>query len=561
MSINVTPNLKLSVPDFDQVPWDTDVNTNWAVLDAAVGLFTAIPDMTGVWKNATAYAYGQSAVDSADSSIWSCVQSHTSSAAPLSFANERVSFPGRWASTGPSAQFWADQAAASSSSAAASAAAAANSAAAAVGALPLTGGTMTGFITLHADPSAAMHAATKEYVDARVGGVGYLPITGGTLTGPLYAGGNGIGYMNIAVADRILVGFGWNGAIYATVNGAVWGNLATQSYVYNGFLPLTGGNLTGTIYTTGELQAASTVRLASSGAFFTTNASVTAINWDSSGWQLQYIRASGTLRYLDASSRVLFNFDGSGNLQALNNIAALGDVFSRGGGIYWGAADRSLLYSDNSTLTDMRMLDNYMWRLNWSTGVLQWLRYDGGEVLNINPNGNLRANQHITAVGGLFAINGAMSMNGDASVRVMQFGTNFYWTWNISTGNLDWVTTSGNIFELRPADAAIGNNVSVVFGNGAFVNISDERIKQNMVDAPWGLPEVLQINPIRFNRVDKTLVETGFSAQQLESVIPDAVYIPGAVDGLKGVHIDPIVAALVNGMKELNTRLTALEAP
>jgi hypothetical protein len=202
-----------------------------------------------------------------------------------------------------------------------------------------------------------------------------------------------------------------------------------------------------------------------------------------------------------------------------------------------------------------------MWRLNWSTGVLQWLRYDGGEVLNINPNGNLRANQHITAVGGLFALNGAMSMNGDASVRVMQFGSNFYWTWNISTGNLDWVTTSGNIFELRPADAAIGNNVSVVFGNGAFVNISDERIKQNMVDAPWGLPEVLQINPIRFNRVDKTLVETGFSAQQLESVIPDAVYIPGAVDGLKGVHIDPIVAALVNGMKELNTRLTALEGP
>lgn len=32
-------------------------------------------------------------------------------------------------------------------------------------ALPLTGGTMTGFITLHADPTQAMHAATKQYVD------------------------------------------------------------------------------------------------------------------------------------------------------------------------------------------------------------------------------------------------------------------------------------------------------------------------------------------------------------------------------------------------------------
>ena len=33
-------------------------------------------------------------------------------------------------------------------------------------ALPLAGGTMTGFITLHSDPSNTMHAATKQYVDA-----------------------------------------------------------------------------------------------------------------------------------------------------------------------------------------------------------------------------------------------------------------------------------------------------------------------------------------------------------------------------------------------------------
>jgi hypothetical protein len=41
---------------------------------------------------------------------------------------------------------------------------------------------MTGFITLHADPTAAMHAATKQYVDANSGG-DYLPLTGGDLTG------------------------------------------------------------------------------------------------------------------------------------------------------------------------------------------------------------------------------------------------------------------------------------------------------------------------------------------------------------------------------------------
>lgn len=35
--------------------------------------------------------------------------------------------------------------------------------------LPLSGGVLTGFLTLDADPTAAMHAATKQYVDSQVG--------------------------------------------------------------------------------------------------------------------------------------------------------------------------------------------------------------------------------------------------------------------------------------------------------------------------------------------------------------------------------------------------------
>jgi hypothetical protein len=40
------------------------------------------------------------------------------------------------------------------------------------GKLDKTGGTMTGFITLHADPTSALHAAPKQYVDARVAKAG-----------------------------------------------------------------------------------------------------------------------------------------------------------------------------------------------------------------------------------------------------------------------------------------------------------------------------------------------------------------------------------------------------
>ena len=54
-----------------------------------------------------------------------------------------------------------------------------------------SGGTMTGFLALYADPTAAAHAATKRYVDAAIGGIsepdvsGFVHRSGDTMTGPL----------------------------------------------------------------------------------------------------------------------------------------------------------------------------------------------------------------------------------------------------------------------------------------------------------------------------------------------------------------------------------------
>lgn len=45
--------------------------------------------------------------------------------------------------------------------------------------LPVAGGTMTGFITLHALPTSPLHAATKNYVDSKFGVLGALPIASG----------------------------------------------------------------------------------------------------------------------------------------------------------------------------------------------------------------------------------------------------------------------------------------------------------------------------------------------------------------------------------------------
>lgn len=57
------------------------------------------------------------------------------------------------------------------------------------GALPKSGGTMTGNLILNAAPTSDLQAATKKYVDDN-SGKGALMLSGGTMTGPLILNGN-----------------------------------------------------------------------------------------------------------------------------------------------------------------------------------------------------------------------------------------------------------------------------------------------------------------------------------------------------------------------------------
>ena len=54
--------------------------------------------------------------------------------------------------------------------------------------LDLAGGTMSGFINLHANPTAALHAVPKQYVDAAISS--NLLLSGGTMTGPIVLAGD-----------------------------------------------------------------------------------------------------------------------------------------------------------------------------------------------------------------------------------------------------------------------------------------------------------------------------------------------------------------------------------
>jgi len=452
-----TPILKLTVPAFDETPWDQEINNDLYVIDAAVGKFFGVANLVGVWANSTAYSPGQVTIDNSDGSMWTCVTAHTSAATPATFSSDRATNPTFWVQAASTAQDYATQAQTfasnaltSANNAAASATAAAGSASVVAGALPLSGGSMTGALILNADPTGALGAATKQYVDARVGGVGFLPTTGGTMTGPITLSGNPVSALQAA----------------------------PKQYV-DSFLSLSGGTLTGGL----TVNAAAGYALSGiAGMSLAANSTVVNLSF-ATNWRLSYTRSSGALAYL----------------------------------------------SPTATL------------------------------LTIDPSGNVSAAGRVTGTGGVFAgPNVALNYSGSTGFLYFNVSDHDYFQWSPGPGSaLYWVTGGITAFTWRTSDWLSYNGQGAVGGVGAYVNLSDDRAKHDISFLEIGMVELNKIVPIRFVRDGKERQEIGFSAQNVQEIVPEAVSI--FTDDLLAVSSEAVLAITVNAVKELEQRLDELE--
>ena len=96
----------------------------------------------------------------------------------------------------------------------------------------------------------------------------------------------------------------------------------------------------------------------------------------------------------------------------------------------------------------------------------------------------------------------------------------------------------------------------------AWTNTSDRRLKDIHGDYEYGLKEVLALNTVRFNyKKDNELglpsdhEIIGFVAQEVQEVIPDAVF--EREDVYLELNVDPIHWAVVNAVQELNNKCEA----
>lgn len=105
---------------------------------------------------------------------------------------------------------------------------------------------------------------------------------------------------------------------------------------------------------------------------------------------------------------------------------------------------------------------------------------------------------------------------------------------------------------------AIG--VRIIWGSNSWSTTSDERLKKNISQLSYGLNEIVNISPIRFDyTVDETneAKRIGFSGQNVSQLVPEACFTDS--EGMISLSSTELIPVLVNAVKELNTKVQTLE--
>jgi hypothetical protein len=132
-------------------------------------------------------------------------------------------------------------------------------------------------------------------------------------------------------------------------------------------------------------------------------------------------------------------------------------------------------------------------------------------------------------------------------------------------------TTGGYCVIYRQGDTNSGTNRWIVFANGNIQNtnnsygsLSDERLKENIIDATPKLDDLMKVKVRNFNLKGEETKQIGVVAQELEGVFPgmiDESKTPDSEDETlyKGVKYSVFVPILIKSIQELKAEVETLK--
>lgn len=240
--------------------------------------------------------------------------------------------------------------------------------------------------------------------------------------------------------------------------------------------------------------------------------------------------------------------------------------FNTAGGVAYLAPQNLQVYAtlDTGILVDAnwvyyKFAGGWRWLWNRSNGRLSYTNAVGTELFAVDGAGSTVALGGVALAG---TTDFSLFQSGSAA-RILQFAAGWQIYWSIADGTLIYYRGGQQGFAYTPSNNYFYNNLGPMAGHGAYVDLSDVTLKDDIAAAPHGLAEICRLVPKTYTRRPRTKDgqpshELGFVAQDVQAVLPEAVRDLPVDDGsMLGVATTPIVAALVNSVKELNALLQA----
>jgi hypothetical protein len=353
-----------------------------------------------------------------------------------------------------------------------------------------------------------------------------VPASGGTMTGPLILSGNSTNNLGAVTLQQM--------------------NAAVGNAGVGVFLPLTGGTLTGPVIMQGT------------NANLTLNGNATA--------NLQPV----PLQQLNAATANFITQAQLNNYVLKSGDTMTGALYQNSGNIILGAAGGNNIYFSLTAGGGSGLRNTFTLGTD---STFHW--YGANTAGNINRDlmtSNPGWVQPQFNNGCFFFGDTAFTIGQDSQARYFEFGNGWWFAWNMSNGILDW-TGSGAFMRWNPGNGICQNIKGGIWAYG-FVDTCDEKTKQDIRAEKRGLDVIRKLHPIDFRRRQRPgRVEVGFSAQDVQAALPEAVSANDTPTGeplehgkevptesLLGVNLGAVLAVLVNAVNELAAEIEMLKA-
>ena len=265
-----------------------------------------------------------------------------------------------------------------------------------------------------------------------------------------------------------------------------------------------------------------------------------------------YYRSRGGHEFRNSDDQKVVSIDNGGFLEATSGLSTLGNyVKIRGGSptIYFKDTDNrsAMIHVNSNVLHFLRGAGNDSEA--WETVNGRWPMTINLENNEATMGGSINAENGSVYTQSVYATSQVYSGFGHW-FRVRGTGSGIYWEQHgggFHMSDNDWV----RVYNGKNFYCSAQVRANTVVGE------SDRRLKTNIAPITDAMSKVRALEGVTFDWIASGAASLGFIAQDLETVLPTLV--TEDADGIKGVQYGPVVALLVEALKDADARIAVLE--